>query len=176
MKDSMFPADLLNGLELKENFITSVEEAKLLIEIDSRTWLNDLKRRVQHYGYKYDYKARGNLEYLGEIPEFLKEIDVGFKFNQVIVNEYLPGQGISPHIDLPSVFGGCIASLSLGSSCVMEFTKGSTKIPLLLPQRSLLILTDEARYQWKHAIPTRKQDNGIARTRRVSITFRMVLL
>jgi hypothetical protein len=56
---------------------------------------------------------------------------------------------------------------------VMEFTKGSTKIPLLLPQRSLLILTDEARYKWKHSIPARKSN---IKQRRVSITFRMVLL
>ena len=26
--------------------------------MDARPWLSDLKRRVQHYGYKYDYRAR----------------------------------------------------------------------------------------------------------------------
>ena len=171
----MLPLELPKGLELKENYISLEREQELMKSIDSLPWLTDLKRRVQHYGYKYDYKTRGNLEYLGEIPQFLKEIDIDFKFNQVIVNEYLQGQGISPHIDLPSVFDGVIASLSLGSSCIMEFTKGTCKIPLFLTPRSLLTLSNEARYNWKHSIPARKQDNGIIRTRRVSITFRWVI-
>lgn len=167
----MFPTELPKGLELQENFITSVREEEFLKEIDKRPWLNDLKRRVQHYGYKYDYKTKGKLGFLGEIPEFLKAINVGFKFNQVIINEYLPGQGISPHIDLPSVFGNTIASLSLGSSCIMEFAKDSSKISLLLPQRSLLIIQDEARYNWNHGIPARKSN---IKERRVSVTFRWV--
>ena len=163
---------MINGLILQENFITALEEGELLEEIDKRPWLSDLKRRVQHYGYKYDYKVRGKLEYLGEVPEFLKQINPGFKFNQVIVNEYLPGQGISPHIDLPSVFRENIASLSLGSSCIMEFTKDTTSIPLILPTRSLLILRDEARYNWKHGIPDRKSN---IKERRASVTFRQTI-
>ena len=38
--------------------------------------------------------------------------------DQVTVNEYLPGQGIAPHVDTHSAFEDGIASLSLGSSCV----------------------------------------------------------
>ena len=167
----MFPPELPKGLTLKENFISEAYEKELLEEIDNRPWLNDLKRRVQHYGYKYDYKTKGKLDYLGELSDFLKPIDVGFKFNQVIINEYLSGQGIAPHIDLPSVFGECIASLSLGCACTMEFTKEAETIPILLPPKSLLVLTNEARYNWKHGIPARK--SNIA-SRRVSITFREV--
>lgn len=169
----MFPQELPKGLELKENYISPEKEQELIEIINSLPWLADLKRRVQHYGYKYDYKTKGNLEYLGELPAFLKEIEVGFKFNQVIVNEYLPGQGISPHIDL-GVFGDTIASLSLGSSCIMEFAKSFAKIPLFLPPQSLLKLSGEARYNWKHSIPARKQDNGIPRQLRISLTFRNV--
>jgi alkylated DNA repair dioxygenase AlkB len=168
----MFPIDLPKGLELKENFITSAKEENLLKEIDSRPWLTDLKRRVQHYGFKYDYRTKGKLDYLGEIPDFLKQIDIGFYFNQVIINEYLQGQGISPHIDLPLVFGKEIASLSLSSSCNMDFTKDDKQISLFLPQKSLLVLKDEARYNWKHRIPARKSN---VKSRRVSITFREVL-
>ena len=87
----MFPPELPEGLTLKENFISQAFEEELLKEIDARPWLNDLKRRVQHYGYKYDYKTKGKLDYLGEMPEFLLSLNPGFKFNQVIVNEYLPG-------------------------------------------------------------------------------------
>jgi alkylated DNA repair dioxygenase AlkB len=168
----MFPINLPNGLTLKENFITPAKEEELLNEIDKRPWLADLKRRVQHYGYKYDYHTKGKLGFLGEVPLFLKQIDVGFYFNQVIVNEYLQGQGIAPHIDLPSVFGKTIASLSLASSCNMDFIKGEERVSLLLPQRSLLILTDEARYNWKHGIKGAKSN---ITSRRVSITFREVI-
>jgi hypothetical protein len=46
----------MEGLTYVENFITNEEERELLEHIDRGQWLFDLKRRVQHYGYKYDYK------------------------------------------------------------------------------------------------------------------------
>ena len=46
------------GLELYPTFISIKEEKELLKFVDDSNWLNDLKRRVQHYGYKYDYRAR----------------------------------------------------------------------------------------------------------------------
>ena len=39
--------------------------------------------------------------------------------NQVTFNEYLPGQGISQHIDTRAAFGAAICSLTLGSDIVM---------------------------------------------------------
>ena len=71
--------------------------------------------------------------------------------DQVIVNEYLPGQGISAHIDCEPCFHKTIASLSLNSGCVMDFTDKSdktNKIPLWLAPRSLVVLSDNARYNW----------------------------
>jgi alkylated DNA repair dioxygenase AlkB len=102
--------------------------------------------------------------------------------DQIIVNEYQPGQGISAHIDCVPCFADTIASLSLGSSCVMDFTHSKTgdKSSLLLEPRSLLVLTGDARYVWQHAIAGRKTDrhNGqiIQRARRVSLTFRKVIV
>ena len=46
------------GLTYIPDFITPNEEITMIASIDRQPWLNDLKRRVQHYGYKYDYKAR----------------------------------------------------------------------------------------------------------------------
>jgi len=40
--------------------------------------------------------------------------------------------------------------------------------------RAGLMLYGEARINWKHAIPARKQDKGIERGRRISLTFRKV--
>jgi hypothetical protein len=54
------------------------------------------------------------------------------------------------------------------------------KIPLLLEPRSVLVMSDVARYQWKHGIPARKHDSyegeDYTRGRRLSITFRSILL
>jgi alkylated DNA repair dioxygenase AlkB len=100
--------------------------------------------------------------------------------DQVIINEYQPGQGISPHIDCVPCFTDTIASLSLGSPCVMDFShiKTGEESSLLLEPRSLLMLTGDARYLWQHAIAGRKRDryNGqiIHRTRRLSLTFRTI--
>lgn len=182
----------ISGLTYIPDFITKDQEQFLLSSIDNAPWLNDLKRRVQHYGYKYDYRARAVNDdaYLGPLPEWLMPLSQRLSDegifpavpDQVIVNEYEPGQGISAHIDCVPCFDDTIASLSLGSSCVMEFTNIRTqeRQDLLLEERSLIVLSGQARYDWTHAIPGRKSDmiNGqkIYRLRRASLTFRNVIL
>jgi len=42
----------------------------------------------------------------------------------MIANEYLPGQGISAHVDCVPCFSDRIASLSLLSPCEMVFQNG----------------------------------------------------
>jgi alkylated DNA repair dioxygenase AlkB len=70
------------------------------------------------------------------------------------------------------------APLSLLSPCVMEFRRleDSRRERLLLEPRSLLVLANEARYQWQHGIPPRKNDRWqgeeLPRRRRLSVTFR----
>ena len=63
----------ISGLTYVTDFITPAENDFLLSQIDQQPWLTDLKRRVQHYGYKYDYKARtvGNDAYLELVPIWL---------------------------------------------------------------------------------------------------------
>ena len=183
---------VIPGLSLHKNWI-SPDEAQLLIEqIDGQLWMNPLKRKVQHYGYVYDYKRR-NVDpdmFLGGLPEWLKPLaqrlyNEGFfpaVPDQCIVNEYFPGQGISSHVDCEPCFGDVIASLSLLSACVMEFSHIETgkRVALSLPPRSLLVMTGDARYLWKHGIPARKTDrvDGVIlhRARRVSATFRRVIV
>lgn len=171
------------GLQYLPDFITTKEERALIKAIDQQPWLHDLKRRVQHYGYKYDYKARAVTadSYLGSLPDWLMPITqkLPFKPDQAIVNEYLPGQGISAHVDCVPCFSDTIASLSLGSGVIMQFTNGQEKHDPYLESRSLIILSGPARYEWTHAIPARKSDvvDGfkIERGRRVSMTFRTVI-
>jgi len=183
---------MINGLHYLSDFLAPNQEDDLLAAIDREPWLDDLKRRVQHYGYKYDYRARSvDLEmYLGALPEWAQNVSNRLQSNgwfkvqpdQLIVNEYQPGQGIAPHIDCEPCFADTIASVTLGSGCSMDFTRlaDATKKSMYLEPRSIVVLTGEARYDWKHSIAPRKSDpvDGlrVVRARRVSLTFRNVLL
>lgn len=185
------PVTSIPGLSYIPDYIDSAQEEALICHIDNQPWITDLKRRVQHYGYRYDYKARSISHdlTLEALPEWLaaychKLYEQGHFAkipDQVIVNEYQPCQGISPHIDIPA-FEEPIASLSLGSPCIMDFTHSKTgeKVPVLLEARSLVLMSGAARNDWKHSIAARKTDhyngNTFSRTRRLSLTFRKVIL
>ncbi len=197
-QQSLFSSDepiekRIDGLTYVEDYIDQEQHDWLLKRIDKQPWREDLKRRVQHYGYRYDYKARrvDNSDRLDELPEWLQRLCKKLKADehlpylpdQVIVNEYKPGQGIASHIDCEPCFEDAIASLSLGSACIMEFKKKADKdqkeLAWLAP-RSLVVLKGAARYEWKHGIPPRKSDTweGVKylRGRRVSLTFRKVIV
>lgn len=173
----------MRGLSVVSNFITPEEEKDLLKCIYSNDWSGALKRRVQHYGWTYDYKKR-NLDQAEPLPEYasfilsrLCEENVLREYTpeQLIINEYTPGQGISKHID-SDIFGEIIISLSLGSGCSMIFKNKHECEELYLKPCSLLILSKEARNEWTHEIPSRKSDvvmgTRIKRDTRVSMTFR----
>lgn len=176
----------IDGLILVENFIDEQEEAALIEAIDAREWSNQLKRRTQQYGHIYDYSSRGGQEpskKADPIPEAFRLVvermsdkSLLHDPDQVIVNEYQPGQGIGAHIDHKTKFEDNIGSLSLLTPVTMEFTrtKDSKKVRLLLPRRSLLLMRREARYEWSHGISPVKTDplTKQARKRRVSLTFR----
>ncbi|QGG89868.1 alpha-ketoglutarate-dependent dioxygenase AlkB [Agrobacterium sp. MA01] len=176
------------GASLVPDWITPAREAVLAAFLDAGAWSGELKRRVRHFGYRYDYRARSATaeSRIGPLPDMLKGLAErlvadGFFSDvpdQVIANEYLPGQGISAHVDCEPCFGEVIASLSLLSGCEMRFgclASGETRAVILQP-RSLLMLVGPARRDWTHAIPARRSDviDGVRvmRVRRVSLTFR----
>jgi alkylated DNA repair dioxygenase AlkB len=188
-------ASQINGLKIYFDFISKEEENELQKNIDSSQWLNELTRRVQHYGYKYDYKARriDKSFFIGEIPKWMMFLAdrliekgiINFKPDQAIINEYVNAQGIAAHIDCEPCFGDTIISISIIGQCVMNFqkninTKEQDKIPLLIPPRTLVVMTEESRFKWYHGIPSRKTDKFNQqihkRHRRISITFRKVIL
>ena len=180
------------GLYYVPDYINKIEHDQLLVQIDEQPWLDDLKRRVQHYGFKYDYKARKVARdmRIGKLPKWLEEwaeklYEDGHMpevADQVIVNEYVPGQGISNHIDCEPCFRGTIVSLSLGSGCFMDFINkfDKRKKNVWLAPKSIVVLKNEARYEWLHGIAARKSDiwegGKVPRKRRVSLTFRKVII
>lgn len=180
------------GLTVAPDYLGVDVERHLLATIDDQPWLTDLQRRVQHYGYRYDYKARKVAAdmFLGPLPDWAGQLASRLfregwferQPDQLIVNEYQPGQGITKHVDCVPCFGPTIASLSLGSSCMLDLEnkQAGQKHSVPLAPRSLFLLQREARYQWTHAVPARKKDSiggkTAIRNRRVSLTFRTVLL
>ena len=93
---------------------------------------------------------------------------------QAIINLYHVGEGITPHIDLLGRYGDGIIGVSLNSSCVMRFDRAehgtqsdkdiggfqdkSARWDLYLPERSIIVLSQEARYDWTHGIDKKKRD------------------
>ena len=182
------------GLQFLPSFLTPEQEADCVSRIDAAEgqWLNDLRRRVQHYGWRYDYKARAVTPdmHIGALPDWLADLakrlyDETGLFDrvpeQVIVNEYEPGQGIATHIDHPG-FGPTVCTISLLDDWEMDFSENwKDKSPALLHRRSCVLLTGDARSVWQHGIASRKQEYSESgklerqRSRRLSLTFRTVL-
>ena len=183
---------VISGLRYLQAYLSSEEHDRFLATVDQQPWLTSLKRRVQHYGYRYDYKSRSmdSSMFLGALPDWLSELAdrlhregwVACVPDQVIINEYEPGQGISAHVDCEPCFGETVLSVTLGSSCLMVFSslRRDEQVSLLVEPRSLVVMGGDARYHWKHAIPARKTDVYAGRTferqRRVSLTFRTVII
>lgn len=176
------------GFQLFPDFIDSKTEEELINEIDAQVWIVDFQRRLQYYGFRNELEAPYNLvEFPVPVPPLIHELSekiVERKIllnqpDQVIINEYYPGQGIKPHKDR-NYFENQICGVNLGSGCVMKFLKmnGGDVIDIEVPRLSLYVIQDEARYKWKHAIPPRKKDsidgNIQHRERRLSITYRKV--
>ena len=183
---------MIDGLHYQPDYIDAETEARLIKTIDAQIWQSPFKRRVQHYGYVYDYRLRtiDQSMRLGALPAWLQSLaeklyQDGWIDNvpdQVIINEYDAGQGIALHVDCEPCFGDTIISMSLGSSCVMNFqhTESKETINQILEPCSLIVMTGTARYEWRHGIPARKTDKVegriIKRSRRISLTFRKVIL
>ena len=178
------------GLFLTPDFITEAEELELISWLDQQRWSTELSRRTQYYGYQYNYTSRSvqtTVALSGPLLQLQQKFAAGGHNNltQCIVNEYYRDQGIAPHIDL-NIFGPIIIGVSLSADTVMSFERcmnnGTEVFDCFLQRRSLVMLTGEARSQWKHSISrkvTYYDEHGIKITkpgdyRRISCTFRSV--
>ena len=176
------------GLRYQPGFLSEEEEMDVIGNIRASEWQQGLKRRVQHYGWKYDYGSRkvDPTMRVGPLPGWAdviarRLVDEGFVPqypDQVIVNEYVGKQGISKHVDSEESFADGIAMVSLGESWEMVFRHGKRKEVGTLERRSVAVMKDDARYRWTHEIPARKNEPGPPRRERgtrISLTFRKVI-
>ncbi|XP_039117887.1 alpha-ketoglutarate-dependent dioxygenase alkB homolog 6-like [Dioscorea cayenensis subsp. rotundata] len=111
------------------NFIADSEQSQLLhhiYEVPTSKWKNLKNRRLQNWGGVVHEK--GLLPQ--ELPAWLKKVTGRIRqctglfpseLNHVLINEYLPNQGIMPHQDGPAYFP-VVAILSLKSPVVIDFT------------------------------------------------------
>ena len=176
------------GAYILPDFITPAEEDRILLRIAQAPWITDLRRRVQHYGYRYDYAGNSAPAPAPAFPRwtavFAQRLSPHFAGDlpdQCIVNEYRPGHTIGMHADHRD-FGPIVASLTLAAAWPMRFRLRSAKpydrgaLPrdeiAILPRRSVLVLTGDARHHWMHGITS--PDSAPQAVTRVSATFRGV--
>src|SRR5688572_23508333 len=125
------PESEIEGMTYVPDFLSQSEQDAVLLEFDLHPWRSDLKRRVQHYGFRYDYQARrvDRYRYLGALPPFATPIAgklverslMSQLPDQLIVNEYLPGQGITAHVDCEPCFAETIFFFKQKTAYEMEF-------------------------------------------------------
>lgn len=179
------PPPPVPGLVYIDDYISRDEERELLRAVDAERWLTDYKRRRQVYGVAYSGPQAGTL--LDPLPSWLewliarvrRERRVEGEVVNAVINEYLPGQGIAPHLDHPA-FGPTVVAVSLGGAITLRLDHPSrlelSPVLLDVQPRSLWVLGGEARSHWRHGIAPRRSDDvaGVKRPRerRVSITLR----
>jgi DNA oxidative demethylase len=138
----------------------------------------EARRRVVHFGHRYDFEARGVSPGL-PIPEALLTLreraaeltgEDPARYVEVLATEYRPGATIGWHSDAPA-FGSTVLGVSLASSCRMRFRRrtpeGWNRFDRILEPRSAYVIGGLARTAWQHSIPPTE-------TLRYSITYRTV--
>lgn len=102
----------------------------------------------------------------------------------IFLNHFGSFSVLAFHIDTTEHFGDTVLIVSLGSTWQMDFrppssSSSETETPVILYQRSLVYISDDARYTWRHGIRERKTElvdgERIPREVRISFTFRSVL-
>ncbi|KAG0558732.1 hypothetical protein KC19_10G049600 [Ceratodon purpureus] len=111
------------------DFVSATEEAALVQEVQGAPvakWKTLKNRRLQNWGGVVHEKGLISQPipvWLSSVTEKItKETNLfPAPINHVLVNEYMPGQGITSHQDGP-VYDPVVAILSLGAPTLMHFT------------------------------------------------------
>ncbi|XP_051551491.1 alpha-ketoglutarate-dependent dioxygenase alkB homolog 6-like [Myxocyprinus asiaticus] len=203
------------------NFITETEEEHLLQQVyraPKPKWTQLSGRRLQKWFLISVFNISGGLPnpkgMLAEkLPEWLKYTEkisalgafAGKTANQVLVNEYKPGEGIMPHEDGP-LYHPTVTAISLGYHTLLDFYRPVCQTQLEIPQteesrymlsllvlrQSLLILQDDMYKCYLHGIQGVCEDtlsehvvnlssaggqvgDTLARGTRISLTIRHIL-
>ena len=185
---TLFDEDLQvapSGLAYQEGFLSVAEEAELMEWIDGHAWNLEYSRRRQFYGRSYnrpDEVTEIPGLFLGLARRLFDEGLVTAPPDHVLINDYLPGQGIAAHMDEMPHPNSQVVTISLLDSYPMLFARnGSTETyEQWLGRRSVAVMSGLSRTEWTHEIVKRKADviqggGRRVRGRRVSVTYRTML-
>ncbi|VDO19543.1 unnamed protein product [Heligmosomoides polygyrus] len=174
----------IGGLTFVPDFLTDAEEDDLMEMIDGAEWvLSQSGRRKQDYGPKVNFKHKkvktdsfvGMPEYADMLLEKMRTI------SQEKLGNYVPFEmcnleydqskrsTIEMHFDDMWIWGNRLISINLLSGTVMTLANEKTEqlCYVWMPRRCLLCMSDESRYQWKHAVLPHH-----IRGRRIALTMR----
>uniref|UniRef100_R4G890 Putative alkb n=2 Tax=Rhodnius prolixus TaxID=13249 RepID=R4G890_RHOPR len=194
------------------DFITEFEEDYIINKVNNAPkpkWTQLRNRRLQNWGGS----PQPNGMIVEAIPQWLqvfinkvndlKLYDEGnLKANHVLINEYLPGQGIMPHVDGP-LFYPAILTITCGSHTILNFQKQmkddeeaalaeANSVSFLLERRSMVAVMGSMYTDYFHSIEEKVEDkldhsvsninktkfnigDVLKRDTRISLTIRHVL-
>jgi|SRR5579872_691798 len=173
------------GLIYISNFLDT-EEVAYLQEFISSLKFEPItsaanSRRVAQYGYTYAYDRSGvtktdpipldlcEMVSASKLNNLMRCNMVSSEFDQLIINEYTPGQQIAYHTDHIKQFDEVIACVTVGQSVPIMFKLDDDVVKELdVKSGSMYIMTGDARYKWKHHLKNTGAEN------RYSLTFRKV--
>ncbi|CAL0321170.1 unnamed protein product [Lupinus luteus] len=180
----------VKGLWVSRNFLSPHKQSTLFSEVQSENWFtkpsNNQAMRfgdLPTWAIQLSHSICDSVLAASDDDQLLPlPLDLLLRqplFDQMIVNQYQPGEGICAHVDLLRFEDG-IAIVSLESSCVMHFTSVDNElvsVPVLLNPGSLVVMSGEARYRWKHEINRRPgfqtwEGRELDQMRRTSVTLR----
>lgn len=190
--DLLYPNSIIEnaydipGLFYIKNYLTMSEIDTILNKIHSEIIFKPIttaptSRLVAHFGYNYSYDRSGikpadpiptdltNIVNINKINNICGENIISNPFDQLIINEYKPGQQIAPHTDHVTQFGPIIACITVGKSVPIIFTLGSIKKIINVESGSMYIMTKDSRYLWKHSL--KNTSDGT----RYSLTYRTIV-
>jgi len=175
---------VIDGITVKDEFITEQEEKSLLEEITP--YMKRLRYEFDHWdnaihGYRETERSawnENNSKIIEKIRKAAFRDDVG-QLQHVHILDLAKDGFIKPHVDSVKFCGDTIAGLSLLSDCVMRLTNETDKnlsFDILLKRRSLYIMKNVVRYDFAHEIlkddDSRFKIDHVKRDRRISVICR----
>ncbi len=145
------------GLIITPDFITIQEEQEILdsIPAENVTKKGISRNRILRYGSSAPYsgvKSQIIPPYLDILSERLvSQSLLEIKPDSVTLNEYLSGQGITPHIDSTGS-GPVITVLGILGNATMNFHNHQDKFSIPFLPRCLVQMTGDIRNIWQHSI------------------------
>ncbi|XP_052857020.1 alpha-ketoglutarate-dependent dioxygenase alkB homolog 7, mitochondrial-like [Drosophila gunungcola] len=166
------------------DFVTAEEEQCLIWEIEPH--ISRLPYESSHWddaihGYREVQRRKWSPHNRSVLDRVCREACGGQVMPFVHILDLAEVGGIKPHVDSTRFCGHTIAGISLLSDCVMRMKRvakgtASHSADVLLPRRSLYIMSHLARYKFTHEIlvgeQSRFRKHPVKRKRRVSVICR----